>query len=100
MVGEEVSFDDQTLLAPEEVDLPAAESDVDLGGRDVVAAVEVEERDLEVAARAIALDSVEVQAFVLRLPNRAADEVRWNPAVEVVDGPLDGGDGDAVAVGG
>jgi hypothetical protein len=37
VVGPVVGLDDHALLAPEEVDRPAAELDVDLGGRDAIA---------------------------------------------------------------
>jgi hypothetical protein len=61
-----------------------------------VVAVEVEEGDLEIAARAVALDAVEAQPLVLSLAHGAADEVRRYGTVEVFDGALDGGDRDVV----
>jgi hypothetical protein len=77
VVEEGIDLGDEPLVTPKEVDLPAAELDVDLGRRDAVAAVEVEEGGLEVTTRAIALDAVEAVALVLGLTDRAAEEVRW-----------------------
>jgi hypothetical protein len=48
VVEERVGFHHHALLAPEEVDLEAAELDVGLGGRQLVAADECEEIFLEV----------------------------------------------------
>lgn len=53
VVGEAVDFHHETLRAPEEVDFPVAELDVDLGWRQAVTAAEIEEVGLEVAARAV-----------------------------------------------
>src|SRR4051794_30249213 len=100
VVGPGVDLDHEPLLAPEEVDFPTAELDVDLWRRQVVATVESEEGGLEVAAGVIALDAVKAQPFVLGLANGATDEVRWNTAVEVFDRALDRGHRNAMAVGG
>lgn len=79
VVGEGIDFDDEALLAPEEVDFVTAEFDVDLGRWDEVAvrSDEREEEGLEVAAGAVALDAVEVVALQLGLAQGAAGEVRW-----------------------
>src|SRR3954449_8968565 len=81
VVGPGVDLDHEPVGAPEEVDFPAAELDVDLGRRQAVAAVESEEGGLEVTAGAIALDAVETQPFVLGLANGATDEVRRHIAI-------------------
>lgn len=99
VVGEGVDLDYEALGAPKEIDLVAAELDVGLGGREVVVGAESEEVFLEVGALAFALYPFQVDSFELGLTLRATQEVRGNGAVEVVHGALDGGDGDAVAVG-
>jgi hypothetical protein len=101
VVGPEVGLDYDALSAPEEVNLPAPELDVDLGWREAVAVDEGEEKGLEVGAGAVGCDAVEAVALVLGLADRAAEEVRWEErgAAEVFDGARDGGDGDVVAVG-
>jgi hypothetical protein len=48
VVGPEVGFDHEALIAPEEVDGPATELDIDLGGREAVVGEEGEEEGLEV----------------------------------------------------
>ncbi|MGN6201199.1 MAG: hypothetical protein ACTHNY_02185 [Solirubrobacterales bacterium] len=75
VISEEVSFHDQPLPAPEEIDLPAAELDVDLWRREAVVVVEVEKGGLEIGAGATGLDAFEVMAFVLGLTDGAAEEV-------------------------
>jgi hypothetical protein len=83
-----------------EVDLVAAELDVGLGGREVVAGEEVEEVFLEVGAEAGALGAFEVDASELRLALGAAEKVGGDGALQVVDRALDRGDRDVVAAGG
>jgi len=101
VVEEGVGFDDEALLAPEEVDFVAAKLGVDLGSANAVVAKEGEEGALEVGAGAVGLDAVKAQALQLGLADRAADEVLGQGrGAQVFDRARDGGDRNVVSAGG
>lgn len=83
--GPAVGLDCNPLGAPEEVDGPAADTDVDLGPRQTVAATEREEVPLEVAAGAVAPGAtVERITGELRLADRAANELGFGASTAAI----------------
>jgi hypothetical protein len=74
VVGEEVGLDDDALRAPEEVDRPAAEPDVDLRAREVVAVDDGEKEGLEIGAGVVGLGPFEAVALELGLAGGSADQ--------------------------
>jgi hypothetical protein len=99
VVGEGIDLDHERAVAPEEVDLPAADLGVRLGDGEPMACAEGEEVFLEFALQALPLGSSEPDAQQLGLAAGTAEEIWRDGSVEIVDRTLDGGDGDVVAVG-
>ncbi|MGE0068059.1 MAG: hypothetical protein AB7T48_11985 [Solirubrobacterales bacterium] len=63
VVVEEVGFYCDLLGAPDEVDLPSADPDVDLGAGEGVAGAEGEEGELQVVDRALGRGDLDAEVF-------------------------------------
>ncbi len=83
----EVGLDRDPLLAPEEIDGPAPHLDVDLRGGKFVAAAQMQEVPLEVAARPVGFDlPPQRQLLELRLANCPPPLPTGDRSLQVGDG--------------
>jgi hypothetical protein len=97
--GIAIGFGDEASVAPEEVDLQAADQDVDLRRGDAVAAAEPQEEVLELAAGEDSLLGGGFVAERLGLPTCLSVVGRRHTAAKVGEGAGEGGDGDGGAGG-
>lgn len=85
-----VGLDRDALVAPEEIDGPAADANVDLRVGKAAASAEVEEIALEVAAGPVGGDLAQGETEHLRLPRGSPDQMRRDRPRKVGNGARGG----------